>query len=261
VIKIYTYVSRKTSLYVVVVGLVLSLGLYYAFFMQDHSEDSAISISENAFQKLESPLVKQPVYISWNGDTETTMRIQKEEKDLLKDVLLPVPALSTDTVSSPGAVEQSVDESPEEPARPTSAVLSKSGITKEHIADMLKGTALSGQALEDPILEVEDEYGINAYFTIAVMKLESGNGTSRLSKEKNNLFGLNAIDGYENELALRFRTKADCVREFGDIIKRIYLEKGYTTVERVAKKYCPANPKWPTLVKNIMNRDYQKYVM
>ncbi|TJY44009.1 hypothetical protein E5161_01015 [Cohnella pontilimi] len=237
--------------------------LYYAIFLYDRSEERVISISESAFQKHQSFLVKQPVYISWNENAETDETIHKYEKEvnLKENAPTEVFASSQDTVPSADTLEPAVPATEADPAKPTSAVLSDSGLTKEHIAGMFEDTALSGQALEDPILEIEEKYGINAYFTIAVMKLESGNGTSRLAKEKNNLFGLNAIDGRQNELAFRFRTKGDSVREFGDIINRVYLKKGYTTVEKVAKKYCPANPKWASLVKNIMKSDYQKYVM
>ncbi|MDB4868837.1 MAG: hypothetical protein JWR03_3170 [Cohnella sp.] len=144
------------------------------------------------------------------------------------------------------------------PLPPSSKVVSDSGLTELHIVEILKGTALEGQALEKTILEIEEKYGINAYFTIAIMKLESGNGKSRLARSKNNLFGLNAIDGDKYNQALKFDTKGDSVRKFGQLIAKNYVEKGYATVEKVANKYCPANPKWSALVKNIMKRDYSK---
>ncbi|WP_164472649.1 glucosaminidase domain-containing protein [Cohnella candidum] len=146
------------------------------------------------------------------------------------------------------------------PADPTPTVRSDSGLTEEHIARIFEGTALEGQHLESAILEIEEDYGINAYFTIAVMKLESGNGKSRLAKSKNNLFGLNAT-GNGNKQAYRFDTKADSVRKFGQLIAKNYVGKGYTTVEKVAQKYCPANSKWPRLVKGIMVSDHVKLLV
>lgn len=145
-----------------------------------------------------------------------------------------------------------------EPGEPTSTVKSDSGLTEAHIAKIFEGTALAGHELEDAILEIEEEYGINAYFTIAVMKLESGNGKSRLAKNKNNLFGLNAIDGNKENKAFSFKTKGDSVRKFGQLLSKNYVGKGYTTIDKVAKKYCPANPKWSSLVKKIMQGDYRK---
>ncbi|WP_138751243.1 glucosaminidase domain-containing protein [Paenibacillus sinopodophylli] len=146
----------------------------------------------------------------------------------------------------------------EELQAPTSLVKSDSGLTVEHISKIFENTALSGHDLEQAILEIEDEYGINAYFTIAVMKLESGNGKSSLAKRKNNLFGLNAIDGDKYNKAFSFETKSDSVRKFGQLLSKNYVGKGLTTIEKVARKYCPANSKWSSLVKNIMKSDYRK---
>ncbi|MCC3371647.1 glucosaminidase domain-containing protein [Cohnella sp. REN36] len=145
-----------------------------------------------------------------------------------------------------------------QPNKPTSAVKSDSGLTAEHIATILKGTALANIGLEDAILEIEEEYGINAYFTIAVMKLESGNGKSKLAKTKNNLFGLNAVTGSENVKAFSFSSKEDSIRKFGQLLAKNYVGKGYTTIEKVAKKYCPASGTWATKVKNIMASDHRK---
>ncbi|NIK76746.1 beta-N-acetylglucosaminidase [Paenibacillus castaneae] len=141
---------------------------------------------------------------------------------------------------------------------PTSIVASESGLTEAHIEKIFEGTALAGEGLEQAILEIEKEYGINAYFTIAVMKLESGNGKSKLAQKKNNLFGLNAIDGDKYNKAFSFKTKGDSVRKFGQLLSKNYVGKGLKTVERVAKKYCPANSKWSSMVKNIMKSDYKK---
>jgi beta-N-acetylglucosaminidase len=142
--------------------------------------------------------------------------------------------------------------------KPSSSVKSDSGLIVAHIEQLFKGTSLAGQGLEKAIMEMEEDYGINAYFTIAVMRLESANGKSGLSKNKNNLFGLNAIDGDTHNKAFSFKKKEDSVRKFGQLISENYLDKGYTTVEKVSKKYCQANPKWPDLVKDIMNSDYRK---
>lgn len=145
-----------------------------------------------------------------------------------------------------------------EPNQPKSLVKSVSGLTVANIAELFEDTALEGHGLEEEILAIEADYGINAYFTIAVMKLESGNGKSKIAKSKNNLFGLNAIDGDRYNKALKFDTKAASVRKFGQLISKSYIGKGYTTVEKIARKYCPANPKWPSLVTKIMKADYRK---
>lgn len=144
------------------------------------------------------------------------------------------------------------------PSKPTTTVKSDSRLTEEQIAQIFEGTLLADQDLEKTILEIEQEYGINAYFTIAVMKLESGHGKSKIARDKNNLFGLNAIDGDAYNKAFSFETKGDSVEKFGQLISDNYIDKGYTSVEKVASKYCKANPKWSTLVMNIMKKDYKK---
>lgn len=172
------------------------------------------------------------------------------------------PAIEINNIGAERELQSEMIEEPaeaeEELNKPTSIVESDSGLTEAHIAKIFEGTALSGHNLEQAVLEIEEEYGINAYFTIAVMKLESGNGKSYLSKKKNNLFGLNAIDGNKYNKAFSFKTKGDSVRKFGQLLSRNYVNKGLTTIEKVARKYCPANSRWSSLVKNIMKRDYNK---
>ncbi|SFS68040.1 glucosaminidase domain-containing protein [Paenibacillus sp. BC26] len=144
-------------------------------------------------------------------------------------------------------------------AKPTSKVMSDSGLNKEQIATILKGTKLAGHGLEAAVLAIEDKYGINAFFTIAVMKLESGNGSSRLAQNKNNLFGLNAVTGKNAyKKAFSFATKGESVRKFGQLLSANYVERGYTTIEKVAKKYCPANGRWAGHVRSIMRSDFLK---
>jgi len=147
---------------------------------------------------------------------------------------------------------------PAEPNKPSSAVNSTSGLTEEQIAAVIKDTALEGEGLEEAILEIERMYGINSFFTIAVMKLESGHGKSQLARTKNNLFGLNAIDSDAYNKALSFKTKGESVKQFGHIISEFYFDRGLTSLEKVARKYCGANSNWPVLVKSIMNSDYKK---
>jgi hypothetical protein len=142
--------------------------------------------------------------------------------------------------------------------KPTSTVETSSGLTEEDISVIFRGTALAGHGLEESVLEAEEKFGINALFTIAVMKLESGNGKSRLAQKKNNLFGLNASGSDPHERAYSFETKGDSVMKFGQLLSDKYVDKGYTTIEKIGTKYCPANSKWPGLVKAIMKKDFMK---
>ncbi|SFI34951.1 Mannosyl-glycoprotein endo-beta-N-acetylglucosaminidase [Paenibacillus sp. UNC496MF] len=173
-----------------------------------------------------------------------------------KSAHAPAQAKAKSEVSAQSAAPLSASSG--DPMKPSSKVMSDSGLTKAHISQLLKGTKLENQGLEDAILAVERDYGINAFFTIAVMKLESGNGKSKLAKTKNNLFGLNAVTGNAHAMAFSFATKGDSVKKFGKLINDNYVERGYTTIEKVARKYCPANGKWAGHVRTIMRGDFGK---
>ncbi len=168
------------------------------------------------------------------------------------------PAALAAPATEPVQTEEEAEEQNKVPVVPTSKVETESGLSEEDIARIFKGTDLAEQGLEEAILEVEKMYGINALFTIAVMKLESGNGSSRLAKNKNNLFGLNATGPDPHRKAFAFEKKGDSVKKFGQLLADKYVDKGYTTIEKIATKYCPANSKWPSLVKTIMKKDYKK---
>jgi flagellum-specific peptidoglycan hydrolase FlgJ len=245
VFAINRYLNKRISVYVFTVALLLAVGSYFETSFSSFAATSPVPSPESTPREELGAMVKQPSPTIWTSPIQMTLEDQHKSPKITK---------AADEVSEPAPQPHP------EPAKPTSKVISKSGLSEVHIAELFKGTALSGQALEEPILEIEDKYGINAYFTIAIIKLESGHGKSRLAKHKNNLFGLNAIDGDAFDMAMDFPTKADCVREFGRIIAKGYLDKGYTTVDKVAGKYCSANTRWARLVKSIMRTDYRKAV-
>ncbi|WP_217596425.1 glucosaminidase domain-containing protein [Cohnella sp. GbtcB17] len=175
-----------------------------------------------------------------------------------KDPAPPLSRQQTEQSGASSAQSEGANEALQDPPSPSNRVQSDSGLTEAHIARLFKGTALAGHGIEDVVLEIEEEYGINALFTIAVMKLESGNGKSKLSRTKNNLFGLNATSGDPNNKAFSFKTKADSVRKFGQLLSDKYVDKGLTTIDKVAAKYCPASSSWAGKVKGIMKSDYRK---
>jgi flagellum-specific peptidoglycan hydrolase FlgJ len=110
--------------------------------------------------------------------------------------------------------------------------------------------------IEDAILQVYTETGINPYFQLAKFCLESGYGTSDLSIYKNNIAGWNAypsngLSSYEN--ATYFNSKSECVITVGTSLYNNYINNGLTTVEGIASKYCPVNQyNWASLVNEIM---------
>ncbi|MDG0812586.1 hypothetical protein [Cohnella rhizosphaerae] len=69
---------------------------------------------------------------------------------------------------------------------------------------------------------------------------------------------MNATSGDPNNKAFSFKTKADSVRKFGQLLADKYVDKGFTTIDKVAAKYCPASSSWAGKVKGIMKSDYRK---
>jgi hypothetical protein len=232
-----------------------------AYYLNIRTNPSAKSKIINVVKKGTSLEIVNPTDNGWlkikgggyvHGAYAKPVSIHMNQPELIDPVVPIAPAAPADLVDPVESIEDG------DPSKPTSAVGTESGLSEADITLIFDGTALAGHGLEETILEVEQQYGINALFTIAVMKLESGNGSSRLAKNKNNLFGLNATSGDKNSRAFSFETKGDSVRKFGQLLSKSYVGKGYTTVDKIATKYCPANSKWSGLVKNIMKKDYGK---
>jgi uncharacterized FlgJ-related protein len=92
----------------------------------------------------------------------------------------------------------------------------------------------------------------------AIAILESGWGTSRIAKEKKNYFGLSCYDWDPSGSALDFSQKSieNAILESVKIIKRDYLSNNWT-IEQIGQKYCPTNPRWAKIIKEIIEEiDY-----
>jgi|GEM_PF-4357983 len=89
----------------------------------------------------------------------------------------------------------------------------------------------------------------------AIAILESGWGTSRIAKEKKNYFGLSCYDWDPSGSALDFSKEPieDAILESIQIIKRDYLSNNWT-LEQIGQKYCPTNPRWAKIVREIMEQ-------
>ncbi len=72
-------------------------------------------------------------------------------------------------------------------------------------------------------VQEQNRYGVNALLMAGVSANESGWGTSWIAKNKNNLFGLNAVDTSPGESADTFESVEACVKEYADI----WMSKGY----------------------------------
>lgn len=76
-----------------------------------------------------------------------------------------------------------------------------------------------GQALIDG----QEKYGVNPVLALGVAINESNWGRSPIAQEKNNLFGINAVDSNPGESADKFATPGDSVIEFC----KNYISRGY----------------------------------
>lgn len=99
-----------------------------------------------------------------------------------------------------------------------------SGLTAVQADQLLKGTGLEG--LGKAFVEAEKEYKVNAYYLMAHAAWESAWGKSRLSKEKNNLFGFMAYDGSAYRSAKTFKTKEESIHVVAQYVSDQYLSKG-----------------------------------
>jgi len=138
--------------------------------------------------------------------------------------------------------------------RPISIVNSKSNLHIEDLKKLLSKTKLVG--IEEAILKAEQQYEINAFFILAVARLESGDGNSQIARNKNNLFGLNAVDNDPYNKAFTFKSKSESVYSFAKLIKKYYIGKNLKTVEQINTKYS-SSVKWSNKIYRIMLNDYQ----
>lgn len=137
----------------------------------------------------------------------------------------------------------------------TTGILAPSNVSAQTLENVLAGTNLSG--IGQALVQVEKQYGINAFFTLAVAKLESGNGNSRIAKDKNNLFGMNAVDSNPYHAAFYYDSKSSSVLDFGNRLYKNYISQGLTTLELINTKYSSSGA-WASKVRAIMHGDINK---
>jgi len=99
-----------------------------------------------------------------------------------------------------------------------------SGFTAEMLEASFEkygGVALQGTG--EDFVGVEDEHGINAVALAAICANETGWGTSRLAREKNNMFGWGAYDRDPYYYAVSFSSQSHSIEQVGYKIKSRYL--------------------------------------
>lgn len=137
-----------------------------------------------------------------------------------------------------------------------SNLLSKSGLSIAQANALLAGKGVLA-GLGEAFLNTENKYGVNAFWSIAQARLETGNGTSKIARDKNNYFGIGAYDEDPYNMAYAYDSGAACIEKYGAFIKSYYLTPGGqhyngATPAGVAKKWA-TDPNYATKLVAIMN--------
>lgn len=91
-------------------------------------------------------------------------------------------------------------------------------------------------------------YDVDYDMLYAIARLETGNFTSNLFVNSNNPGGMRGSDW------LSFDSKQEGIMEMARLLRYNYINKGLTTVEQIATKYCPpTSSDWASKVRQLMN--------
>ncbi|GAU76811.1 glucosaminidase domain-containing protein [Fusibacter sp. 3D3] len=154
--------------------------------------------------------------------------------------------LNVKTASPMQSVQNSSGINAEDQGFNAQNVMIKSGVSAEVLNEKLMGTALEG--LGSDFALAEQKYGINAWFLTGLAIHESGFGTSRISQDKNNLFGFKAYDASPYASATQFTSKSDSIDKVAQYLSENYTDpsgKYYngTSVDDIGKRYA-TDPNW-----------------
>jgi beta-N-acetylglucosaminidase len=106
-----------------------------------------------------------------------------------------------------------------------------SGLKESDYALLTQGTWWAGN--EQALIDLEKNYGVNAFFAMAVSTLESGYGKSSLATSRNNYYGLS--------LSRSWDSLYDNTQYWGNLIRKSYINQGRTSADTISTKYCPPN--------------------
>lgn len=101
-------------------------------------------------------------------------------------------------------------------------VLRENDFDASDYENAIKNTGLRG--LGEAFKKAEEEYGVNGILLMAMAKHETGNGTSELFLNKNNLFGFNAYDYDPYNQASKFDSPADSINTVAKHLADNYLD-------------------------------------
>lgn len=71
--------------------------------------------------------------------------------------------------------------------------------------------------LGDTIVEMQNKYGVNALLITGIAAIESAYGESSIAMNKNNLFGINAVDATPGQSANYYQNPEQCVKDYMEV--------------------------------------------
>jgi len=127
----------------------------------------------------------------------------------------------------------------------------KSQLDEQKLTEyMKKFPSLSG--IEQTLLELQEQYNINALLILAIIRLESGNGKSNIAQTRNNLGG---FIGWERSVRVfkSFDSREECLIYMANLLSEHYLTDGgrfYSgyTLSAISKRYSEEPENWTDLV-------------
>lgn len=116
----------------------------------------------------------------------------------------------------------------------------KTNVSVEEYQQMLEGTEL--HEIAKSLYDAEQTFNINGLYLMGLACLESSYGNSSFAKNRNNIFGWNAVDSNPGK-ASYFNSKSGCVMFVAEKLSNNYLSEngcyfeGYTASD-IDKHYC-----------------------
>lgn len=184
--KRWQYLLFSTALAVIVLSV--GTGSYLAIVRQERLE------------ALEQTERDAEAYLEKLREARDQLREAEERLEALENMLLNLHQMQQITERSAA---------PPRDGRITLATMpltTPSGFTAERLERVLADTELAG--LGQAFYGAEKAYGVNAVVLAAICAHESGWGTSKLARERNNLAGLGA---YRAGMGMTFESRADCI--------------------------------------------------
>lgn len=113
------------------------------------------------------------------------------------------------------------------------------------------GGVLKGKG--NAFCKAQEKYGVNALFLIGIAKHESGNGTSKIARERCNVAGMKGKHGW-----MRFSSVEECIDKMAKNIKENYIDQNKRTVSQINRKYAK-DTSWSSKILRFMKEIYAEW--